>query len=175
MADVELGAIQNFLLDRGVFFQTRDGGLYDYKFVEFRYTADQLNIDCTLNYTEGNDVFTVYAMTQDEFDAEYKDEIVKIANRANHWSKYGSMIVGTIKDTGRFSVWFRLTNAGVQAADPIIVDAMISNACGALGEYYPALMKVAWGGMSAEEAIEFAFRNPDESGSSPPPNISGYE
>ena len=178
MAEEEFGAIRRYLTDRGVGFHYRDGGLYDHKYLEFRYTAAQLNVDCTLHYTEGNEILTNYAMTQDEFDVEYRDEIMKIANTANYYSKYGSMIVGDPKfgrgEEETFGVWTRLTNAGIQEPSPVVIDAMISNACRLMGDYYPALMKVAWGGMSAEEAVEFAFRDPDDSSTSPP-NISGYE
>ena len=78
----------------------------------------------------------------------------------------------------KFSIWCRLSNAGATDSNKdMVIDSMISNACGTLADYYPALMKVVWGGLKAEEAIKFAFTedNEGDNESTPTPVVTGYE
>ena len=175
--------IQRFLEKRNVGFTTTDGGYFDHKIVRFRYAAKDLNIDCMIDYSEEVDVFTIYANTSDEFDISKRDEMVKIVNYANQRSRFGAMIAGESEDekNEKFRIWYRLSNAGAMGTDmDDVIDSMISNACRGLADYYPALMKVVWGDLKAEEAIKFAFNDSDgddddDDESTPTPVVTGYE
>ena len=172
--------ILRFLEERNVGFTIQEGGHYDHKIVEFRYTAKHTNIDCMIHYSEGTDVFTIYAMTPDEYDMELRPEMVKIVNDANFGRRYGAMIAGppTGKKEDKFNIWCRLSSAGATDSNiDLIIDSMISNACGTLADYYPALMKVVWGELKAEDAIKFAFTedNENEDESTPAPVVTGYQ
>ncbi len=83
------------------------------------------------------------------------------------------MIVGEPRDE-QFGVWVRLSNADFDTPHPTVIDAMISNACRTMDSYYPAIMKVMWGGMDAEEAIKFVYTDGDDETPPPPPPIAGY-
>ena len=102
--------------------------------------------------------------------------MIKIASHANLTARYGSMIIGEpYAHTDKFSVWIRLSNAHSNTPEPPVVHAMISNACRTMDLYYPAVMKVIWGGMNADEAIKFAHTADDDDTADPPPPIAGYE
>ena len=177
MSEDKIEPIPAYLDDRNVGYRLRDGGTFDYQFVEFRYTGGHVSIDCTVHYSEGGLFYSVFAMIQDEFESDKRDEMVKVANYANAGARYGAMIVGPSSGPNdTFNVWVRLSNADADTPNPIVIDAMITNACRTLDEYFPAIMKVVWGGMDAEEAVKFAlFDGDDDDRSPPPPPISGYE
>ena len=174
MSEGEGGTIPQYLESVNVGFQLRKGGNFDHEYVEFRYTGGHLSIDCSVHYSEGGLVYTVFAMIQDEFDLDKRDEMIKIANFANINARFGTMVVGLPRDD-KFGVWVRLSNADADTPDPSVIDAMITNACRTMDLYYPAIMKVVWGGMDAEEAIKFVHSDDDEDSTPPPPPISGYE
>ena len=137
--------IPQYLEGRDVGFRLRNGGSFDHEFVEFRYTGGHLSIDCSVHYSQGGLLYTVFAMIQDDFDIDKRDEMIKIANYANTEARWGSMIVGLPRDE-QFNVWVRLSNADFDTPHPTVIDAMISNACRTMDSYYPAIMKVMWGG-----------------------------
>ena len=174
---VDHGPIGKFLQGRDVAYQAHEGGYYENGIITFRYTAKQLNIDVSIHYNETSSIYTIYAMTQDEFDMKTRSDILEIAAYANAGCRYGAMIVGEqneARDT--YNVWFRLTVPGKGEFSPEILNAMINNACGTLGDYYPALMKVVWGGMSSREALKSAFSDQeDDDRDRAPPPITGYE
>jgi hypothetical protein len=174
MSESESEPIPDYLDSISVNYKRSKGGAFDHEYVEFRFTGGHLTIDCSVHYQAGGLVFTVFAHGRDEFDLEKRDEMIKIANHSNLVSRYGSMVVGNPSDD-KFSVWVRLSNASTGSHDPDVIDAMINNACRTMDLYYPAIMKLIWGGMVAEEAIKFAHRADDDEPSPPPPPISGYE
>ena len=174
MSEDEVEPIPDYLDSRSVNYRRRKGGTFDHECVEFRYTAGHLSIDCSVHYSPGGLTFTVFAQIQDEFDLAKRDEMIKIANHANLVSRYGSMIVGEPYED-KFSTWVRLSNADSNSPEPPVIHAMISNACNTMDLYYPAIMKLIWGGMDADEAIKFAHSSDDDDTVDPPPPISGYE
>ena len=163
--------IRKFLESREIRFQEYDGGDYEHKYVDFNFNGENTTIHVGLHYSEGGNVFTVYAMVNNKIPKKSVSEAIKLANRANYTSRFGSMIVN--EKTGGF--WVRLANADTDTPDDVVFHAAVSNACETIDHFFPALMQIIYSGCTAEEAIDNLYSDDDENqGSTPPPPPSGY-
>ena len=178
MAEEEV--IPAYLKKIDVGFDKSEGGYFDYEYVQFRYNGQNGVVDCQVHYVEGGLVYIVFAMTQDDYDSKYRAEVLEYANRANQISQFAFMVVGSVekKDDGseKFSTWVKLSNADADTPSEVVIEAMIRNSCSMVSDYYPGLMKIVWGGMSANDALDLVLSKEDEDrDNKPPPPISGYQ
>ena len=168
----EVNPISEYLDSIGVGYRVRDGGTFDYKNITFGYTGKNTSIDCSIDFGKGGKTFTIFGMVPNRVPKDLVQEAMKVINYANWGGRYGTMIISP-KD-GAF--WARHSNASVQTVDPSVYDAMINNVCSMVDEYYPLIMKIIYGGKTAEEVIdEYENSGNDDKGPATPTNISGYQ
>jgi len=165
-----------YLDNLGVGYSQSDGGYFKAGWVSFQYTCRNAgSIDVQVHYNENCTVFTVIGIKYEALDEKNHDEVLRLANEANLRSRFSYMVVGDAQDE-KFYFWCTCSNAAEDWAGDYTIDAMIRNTCDMVDQYYPAVMKINWAGITAREALDsLGPENDDEESGNPAPPIDGYQ
>ena len=175
MADEVTNPIIDFLDEKKIDYRIKEGGCWNHRIIVFSYTGANSVIDCTVHYTEDLSIYTVFGMTANTIPKEKTQEVMKIANFANHRSLYCTMIM----DGGTSSFWTRCTMASEDKISTEIFNSMVNNVCLMCDDFIPLIMKVVYADITGEEVIsdylESLEKEESEDSSPKSSSFTGYE
>jgi hypothetical protein len=175
MADEVSNPIIDFLDEKKIAYQIKEGGCWNHRIINFSYTGVNADIECLVHYSENLSDYTIFGMTGNNIPKGKSQEVMKVANFANLKSLYTTMIIN--EETNIF--WTRCTITSKDVISTDIFNRMVNNVCLMYDDFIPLIMKVIYADNTGEEVISNYLQSlkKDESETSSPKSVSftGYE